>query len=120
MFIAIAGSKGKKELFPFEFAFSVIFLHRQNINNMQINNLSMKKNLIIASITASLLFGVSVTIKNDGKERSFLDCNVEALTEAEAVITCSAGIDGRCFAERWAWPFCKCVWTGRQIDFCDC
>lgn len=79
----------------------------------------MKKKLIIASIIA-LLGGISIAISNYGEERAFIDCNVDALTEAEAVIICSASINGRCFTERWAWPFCKCVWTGRQIDFCDC
>ena len=52
---------------------------------------------------------------------TLFSANIEALAEQEeVVVTCSAGISGYCFEKITAWPLCKCVWTGRPKDYCDC
>ena len=69
----------------------------------------------------AILFSCFVLKKwSNNDDNSFLESNLEALAQGEAVIICNSGICGRCFEEKTAWPYYKCNWTGMQEDFCDC
>lgn len=47
--------------------------------------------------------------------------NYEALSQTEgAVISCSAGRCGKCFYEKTAFPYYRCIWSGIPSDNCSC
>jgi hypothetical protein len=83
----------------------------------------MKKNLFSILGAGLIMVAVStfVCIKYHTEGTTLFSANIEALAEQEeVVVTCSAGNSGYCFEKITAWPLCKCVWTGRPKDYCDC
>ena len=79
------------------------------------------KLFIAALVLASAVVAISINSRTSNDP--FLEANLEALLDVElppAIITCDSGICGKCFMEEIVWPFYKCIWSGRQDDYCDC
>lgn len=89
-------------------------------NNQIIKTVS--KSFIALFLLLALIAGTNAHAKNRFQLLERYEVNLKVLQGPEildpAIITCSSGVDGRCYEPVTAWPIKKCVWTGRQSDVC--